>query len=68
VSIPVNVMTRPHFDSFVYSSADIEVMAADIRVCKQLNASGIVLGVLDGQKSIDIPAMKRLRWVGCDFP
>jgi len=46
VSIPVNVMIRPHSYSFDYKSHDIEVMKADIKIVESLGAGGIVLGCL----------------------
>lgn len=46
VSIPVNVMIRPHSYSFDYKSHDIEVMKADIKIVEALGAAGIVLGCL----------------------
>lgn len=30
---PINVMIRPHSDSFVYSKEELECMVEDIRVC-----------------------------------
>lgn len=60
VTIPINVMIRPHSYGFVYSKEDIEVMIGDIRVCKELKVSGIVLGVLTHQKTIDVEVMTRL--------
>ncbi|SHM88744.1 copper homeostasis protein [Caldanaerovirga acetigignens] len=46
VSIPVNVMIRPHSRSFCYTKEEIEVMKRDIKVAKELGANGAVLGVL----------------------
>ncbi|MGL6105737.1 copper homeostasis protein CutC, partial [Romboutsia sp.] len=46
VNIPVNVMIRPHANSFVYSEYDMEIMLKDIEIVKSLGANGIVFGSL----------------------
>ncbi|MGG0240114.1 copper homeostasis protein CutC [Bacillus rhizoplanae] len=53
VTIPVHVMIRPHAKSFVYSKEEIELMKEDIRIAKQLGATGVVLGVLNEDNKID---------------
>lgn len=52
VKIPVNVMIRPHSNSFVYSEGDLQVMLEDIEQAKALGANGIVLGMLDPDGNI----------------
>ncbi|MFC7392746.1 copper homeostasis protein CutC [Scopulibacillus cellulosilyticus] len=47
VSIPVQVMVRPHSYSFCYTADDLEAMMQDIEVVKELSAAGIVIGALD---------------------
>lgn len=53
VSIPVNVMIRPHSRSFLYSRKELRRMAKDIRMMKELGASGVVLGTLTGDAGLD---------------
>ncbi|MCP1124187.1 copper homeostasis protein CutC [Bacillus sp. 3103sda1] len=53
VTIPVHVMIRPHAKSFVYSKEEIALMKEDIRIAKQLGATGVVLGVLNEDNKID---------------
>ncbi|MGG2091802.1 copper homeostasis protein CutC [Bacillus sp. S13(2024)] len=53
VTIPVHVMIRPHAKSFLYSKEEIELMKEDIRIAKQLGATGVVLGVLNENHKID---------------
>jgi copper homeostasis protein len=60
VSIPVNVMVRPHSQNFVYSDYSINCMIKDIEIIKQLKANGIVIGVLDKNNNVDIPVMEKL--------
>jgi copper homeostasis protein len=60
VSIPVHVMIRPHSRSFVYDKYDEEVILNDIRICKELGASGIVFGALTEAKTIDEEILKKV--------
>jgi copper homeostasis protein len=53
VSIPVHVMIRPHSRSFHYNEYDAELMLEDISVAKQLGASGVVLGMLQADNTIN---------------
>ncbi|MEH7463003.1 copper homeostasis protein CutC [Bacillus thuringiensis] len=60
VSIPVHVMIRPHAKSFVYSYEEIKLMREDIRVAKELGATGVVLGVLNEKNEIDEEKLAKL--------
>lgn len=60
VSIPVNVMIRPHAKSFIYSDEDIKIMIEDIKIAKKLGANGVVLGILDSEGNIDEENLKTL--------
>ncbi|PAE44544.1 copper homeostasis protein CutC [Bacillus sp. 7884-1] len=60
VSIPVNVMVRPHGQSFCYTEDDIAIMKNDIRVIRNLGANGVVLGMLDGEGNIDFYQLEEL--------
>lgn len=44
VNIPVNVMVRPHAQSFCYSEDDITIMKNDIRIIRSIGANGVVFG------------------------
>lgn len=60
VSIPVHVMIRPHAKSFIYSNEEIGLMREDIRVAKELGATGVVLGVLNEENEIDEEKLAKL--------
>lgn len=60
VNIPVNVMIRPHSQSFVYTDDEISLMIEDIKIAKLLGANGIVIGVLNTNNEIDIINLKKL--------
>ncbi|WP_197277469.1 copper homeostasis protein CutC [Bacillus sp. FJAT-27245] len=58
--IPVNVMIRPHSQSFVYSEADLEIMRKDIAIAGSLGANGVVFGVLTEENEINREALESL--------
>lgn len=60
VSIPVNVMIRPHSRTFCYTKEELKLMAQDIKVCKDLGATGVVFGAINKEKRIDEDALKFL--------
>ena len=60
VKIPVNVMIRPHSRSFIYTEEEIQLMVEDIMIAKELNANGVVFGVLNKYNEICIPSLEKL--------
>lgn len=60
VSIPVNVMIRPHAKSFCYTPEELAIMEKDITIAKKFQASGVVLGVLTAQQTICTASLERL--------
>lgn len=60
LKIPAFVLIRPRSGNFVYSDAEFEIMKKDIQLCKDLGSAGIVSGVLNQDKTIDIERMQEL--------
>jgi copper homeostasis protein len=60
VKIPINVMIRPHSKSFIYTEEEIDLMVEDILIAKELNANGVVFGILNSQNEICIPSLEKL--------
>ncbi|MEO1713654.1 MAG: copper homeostasis protein CutC, partial [Bacteroidota bacterium] len=60
VSIPVKVMVRPRGGNFVYSEQELVAMEAEIRAFRTLPVAGVVLGVLQGDRTLDLTATRRL--------
>ena len=60
VSIPVNVMVRPHSLSFHYDPYDIQTMLADIRQIRKTGAKGIVIGALTQEGRVDMKLLQAL--------
>lgn len=67
VEIPINVIVRPHSQSFLYNEDDVATMITDIEMIKSLGANGIVIGPLTAEHTIDEEVLKRLLWVAGDL-
>lgn len=50
----LHVIIRPRGGDFLYSDLEVERMAADIAVCRELGVDGVVFGCLKADGSIDI--------------
>ena len=60
VKIPVNVMVRPHSRSFVYGKADLQTMVAEVQAIRETMATGIVIGMLKANHTIDEAALEKM--------
>ena len=60
ISIPVKIMIRPRTGDFVYNNEEIKIMIEQIKFFKAFNIDGIVLGVLNNNKKIDVNNLKLL--------
>ncbi|WP_299113744.1 copper homeostasis protein CutC [uncultured Winogradskyella sp.] len=60
LSLSVFVLIRPRSGNFVYSDDEFEVMKKDIQICKNLDCHGIVSGVLNSDRTIDIERTQEL--------
>lgn len=54
ISIPVFVLVRPRSGNFVYSDDEFIIIKKDIEICKELGCAGIVAGVLNTDRTIDL--------------
>lgn len=59
-NVDVMCIVRPRGGNFVYSEDEIQIMIEDIVILKELGATGIVIGCLQQDGSIDEISMKRL--------
>ena len=61
VKIPVNVMIRPHGDSFCYSPADMKQIMLELEYLRdKTQANALVFGALDNNRNIDITLLKQI--------
>lgn len=54
IQIPVFPIIRPRGGDFFYSDNEFEVMKKDVLLCKNLGFTGVVLGVLNENGTVDI--------------
>lgn len=59
LSIPTMVIIRPRGGDFEYSKDEAYIMLEDIKMCKNLNVHGVVIGALKDNE-IDLELTKRL--------
>ena len=60
LNIPVFILIRPREGDFNYSNEEFELMKADIVKFKEMGCKGIVSGVLNEDKTIDLERTKEL--------
>ncbi|MDO4511694.1 MAG: copper homeostasis protein CutC [Bacteroidales bacterium] len=67
----LHVIIRPRGGDFTYSPLEIERMALDISLCKEMGVDGVVFGCLTPEGDIDVEANARLlqhaRGMSCTF-
>ncbi len=59
-SIPIRVLIRPRSGDFSYSEPELDAMVNDISAFRSLGVAGFVIGVINLDQGVDIPAMERL--------
>jgi copper homeostasis protein len=60
ISIPVFPIIRPRGGNFFYTDREFEVMKNDISLCKELKFEGVVFGILNKNKTVDIKRNSQL--------
>ena len=68
VSIPGYVMIRPRGGSFVYSTSELEDMRRAIDRARELDADGLVFGVLNTSNRVDTIRTQSLMDAAGDLP
>lgn len=60
LGLPVNVLVRPRGGDFVYSADEMASVRESVLQCAELGASGVVIGALTCDGSIDVEAIRPL--------
>lgn len=60
MDIDVMVMIRPRGGDFVYSQHELDAMADDITLCRDLGVTGVVFGMLAADGSVAGPQVQRM--------
>lgn len=60
VKIPVKVIIRPKAGNFLYSESELEEMKDSIRFCKKMKVRGVVFGILDETKNLNLDQIQKL--------
>jgi len=58
--LPIHVLLRPRGGDFVYTDAEFDVMREDLKHMRSLGASGIVLGALHNEGTVDVERTREL--------
>src|SRR6185295_9866320 len=51
---------RPRGGDFLYTDAEFEIMMHDVKLCKELNCDGVVIGLLNADGTIDVKRTSKL--------
>jgi copper homeostasis protein len=60
LSIQLFPIIRPRGGDFLYTEDEFQMMVNDIKVCKELNCDGVVLGLLNTDGTLDVQRTSRL--------
>lgn len=58
--LPVNVLIRPRPGNFHYGAEDLTAMRDDIAAVGEAGLSGVVIGALDADGGLDLPALRAM--------
>lgn len=67
VSIPVQVMVRPHGYSHVYTEEEIQVMLEDIKHFHSIGVKGIVIGAINEDQTVNTKLIESIIDLGLDL-
>lgn len=59
-NVPVNVLIRPREGNFVYTQEEVDRMLESVSVFKTIGVSGVVIGALKADGSVDTDTVSRL--------
>jgi len=68
VRLPIFAMVRPRGGDFVYSEAEFAQMARDLACVKACGVDGLVFGLLDADRRVDVERAKQLVELASPLP
>lgn len=68
MGLRVFVLVRSRPGDFVYNDIDIENMAEDVKICKELGVAGIVVGFLNEDGSVNVDVTRRFVELAAPIP
>lgn len=60
LGLETRVLIRPRSGNFTYSTDELEVIARDIEMCRQIGAAAVVIGFLNETGAIDVETTRRM--------
>lgn len=68
IELPIKVLIRPRFGDFLYSNYEYEIIKNEIKMFKELNADGVVVGCLLADGTLDIKRLEELLFIAGSMP
>lgn len=68
VTIPINVMLRPHAETYVYSESDVAQILDDACSLAHLGVNGVVFGALTPDRCLDLALIARVAGEAIPLP
>ena len=62
--LPIRVLIRCRPGNYIYNDDEIAIMCEDIKMVKSLGYEGVVIGALNNNGDLDIPAIKKMITAG----
>ena len=62
--LPIRVLIRCRPGNYIYNDDEIAIMCEDIKTVKDLGFEGVVIGALDKNGDLDVPAIKKMMAAG----
>ena len=63
--LPIRVLIRCRPGNYIYNDDEIAIMCEDIKMVKSLGYEGVVIGALNKNGDIDVPAIKKMMAAYC---
>lgn len=60
LKIPLRIMIRPRGGNFSYSAGEVKEMIASIKFCKEVGVDGVIFGLLNDKKNLDLEKIRLL--------